>query len=269
MTPLPNYHPRIGFVLEWDFVLHLPANFTQARLIYQIYQSGKLIDPARSVEWKDLKVGSFEIKNFGYVIFNTKHLIKEMLPNPDILIVMEIQVSSQQGKSARSKGPISKSNHLLGEKAQEGYPTKKIDLSDLLAQDEEEQTGDKYIPYGWSIMNLFTPDDELIAGIWKVPLYKPPTRPTDNVYSFQTDVVRLGDPAIWMRIAYPDNQTDLECSPAFARLYSVPRIHQFKTVTVYMNPDSLDDDIYDPDYEVEGVLVQFHYLRNFIQDNKI
>lgn len=24
----PKYHPRLGFVVEWDYVLHLPANYT-------------------------------------------------------------------------------------------------------------------------------------------------------------------------------------------------------------------------------------------------
>jgi hypothetical protein len=53
------------------------------------------------------------------------------------------------------------------------------------------------------------------------------------------------------------------------RLYTVPRLHRFTTRTVYKDPNSLDDDVYDPSYEIEGIQVFLHYVNNFIQDNKI
>jgi len=36
-----------------------------------------------------------------------------------------------------------------------------------------------------------------------------------------------------------------------------------------MDPNSLDDDIYDPEYQIEGIQIHMHYLQGFIQDNKV
>ena len=36
-----------------------------------------------------------------------------------------------------------------------------------------------------------------------------------------------------------------------------------------MDPNSIDDDNYDPEYQIEGIQIKIHYLQGFIQDNKI
>jgi len=47
-------------------------------------------------------------------------------------------------------------------------------------------------------MNLFCAEEELISGIWKIPIYKPPTNINSNPYDFATGTIRHGDPYVWM-----------------------------------------------------------------------
>lgn len=107
---------------------------------------------------------------------------------------------------------------MPGEVPTEGYPPFRTwDEGDNgRIPQAQDRSSEQYIPYAWSLMNLFCSEEELISGIWKIPLYKPPTNIDANPYDFATGTIRFGDPYVWMRIAYPDDQTDFECSPALA-----------------------------------------------------
>ena len=113
---------------------------------------------------------------------------------------------------------------MRGEKPQEGYPVfnQYLDLGDLAEAEKEGFSGDSFEPYAWTIMNIFTKEEELVEGIWKLPLYKCPTELFTNQYNFPIGRVRFGDPGIWMRIAYPDDQTDFDCNPGLEHIYKVP-----------------------------------------------
>lgn len=62
----PRYHPRIGFVVEFDYLLHMPAHMDNLRVVYAIYRNGLVVDQPRSTEWKEIKTKAFERNQFGY-----------------------------------------------------------------------------------------------------------------------------------------------------------------------------------------------------------
>ena len=116
---------------------------------------------------------------------------------------------------------------------------------------------------------LFCNDDELVDGIWKLPIYKPPTNLESTPYDFSLGVVRFVEPNLYIRIAYPDDQTDLECSPYFANLYTVPKLHQFTWRESYMDPEETEPEQFDPNSKVEGMQVLLHYIEGLIPNTLI
>lgn len=137
------------------------------------------------------------------------------------------------------------------------------DDSDVVFYDESQQD-DKFVAYAWTMAELFCNEDELKDGIWKIPLYKPNTNLEATPYDFSLGVVRYYDPDMYIRIAYPDDQTDLECSPYFANLYTVPKMHQFTCREAYMDPEEKEPDMFDPNSKVEGMNVALHYIEGLI-----
>lgn len=71
-APPPRYHPRIGFIVEFDYILHIPGHYENVRVVYGVYRNGLVVDPPRSIEWKHIKTKAFEKDRYGYAVFNSK-----------------------------------------------------------------------------------------------------------------------------------------------------------------------------------------------------
>lgn len=89
----PKYHPRIGLIVEFDYILHIPGHYDNTRIVYGIYRNGLVVDPPRSIEWKHIKTKAFERDRYGYAVFNTKQIIKDIVPYSATTIIFEVQVS--------------------------------------------------------------------------------------------------------------------------------------------------------------------------------
>ena len=75
-APPPRYHPRIGFIVEFDYILHIPGHYENVRVVYGVYRNGLVVDPPRSIEWKHIKTKAFEKDRYGYAVFNSLNLLK-------------------------------------------------------------------------------------------------------------------------------------------------------------------------------------------------
>ena len=199
-----------------------------------------------------------------------KHLIKDVIAYSGTCIIFEIQVNINKkiSNTDAKNNPSSYQSHT-SEQPTRGYELYRYwgeeekDDTDVVFYDES-QNNDKFVAYAWTMYELFCNDDELKDGIWKLPIYKPPTNLEATPYDFSLGVVRHYDPDLYIRIAYPDDQTDLECSPYFANLYTVPPLHQFTCREAYMDPEEKEPDMFDPGSKVEGMQVLLHYIEGLI-----
>lgn len=270
----PRYHPRIGFVVEFDYILHMPGHFDNVRVVYGIYRNGLVVDPPRAVDWRDIKIKAFERDRYGYAVFNIKHLIKDIIAYSGTWIIFEIQVNLNKKVSAADKAGAGGYQSHTSETPTLGYELYRFwgeeekDDTDVVFYDESQESN-KFVAYAWTMAELFCNEDELKDGIWKLPIYKPPTNLESTPYDFSLGVIRFYDPDLYIRISYPDDQTDIEWSPYFANLYTVPRLHQFTCREAYMDPEEKEPDMFDPDSKVEGMAVALHYIEGLIPSTLI
>lgn len=87
-------------------------------------------------------------------------------------------------------------------------------------------TQDKYVSYGWTILNLFDVYYELNRGIFKLPIYMSPTK-TDIDTRDIPWLKRIPEVVLLMRIGNPEDENSrfnvkFYTSPDE---YVVPRIH--------------------------------------------
>ena len=267
--PPERYHPKIGLVLEIDFALHLPGHFDNCRIVYGLYRNGESMDPPRSTEWKEMKIKGFERDRYGYCILNTKTLIKDVMAYSGTVIIFEIQVGIKNKKDGETKQNPAQYQTFTTEQPTLGYDLNRYskedeeDDGDFIFQDQDD-AGDKYMPYAWTMSELFHGHGELLEGIWKLPIYKPPTNVEATPYDFPLGIVRWAEPDLYIRIAYPDDQTDLECSPYFSNLYVLPKMHRFSCPESYMDGEKTETDLYDPNAKVEGLKIVLHYIEGLI-----
>lgn len=86
---------------------------------------------------------------------------------------------------------------------------------------------EKYVSYGWTVLNMFDIYYELNRGIFKLPLYVSPTRTDIDVRDIPW-LKRIPEVVLCMRVGNPDDEN---CRFVVNRgtspdEYIVPRIHQ-------------------------------------------
>lgn len=153
----PKYHPRIGFIVEFDYALHIPGHYDNVRIVYGIYRNGLVVDPPRSVEWKEIKTKAFERDGYGYAVFNNKTLIKDIIAYSGTCLIIEIQVSVNKKKTDK-ENPMNYQTHTseqptLGYELYRFWGEEEKDDGDVVWQ--EEDTSDQFIPYAWTMAELF------------------------------------------------------------------------------------------------------------------
>lgn len=65
-------------------------------------------------------------------------------------------------------------------------------------------SSDKFVSYGWTVLNMFDVYYELNRGIFKLPLYVSPTKTDIDVRDMQS-VKRIPETLLCMRIGNPDD----------------------------------------------------------------
>lgn len=95
------------------------------------------------------------------------HTIKEIEAHPDSLLVFEVHVKPKIKDLPPEKPPEARGPH-------NGYPLTRKQQDGDEAKDQEIVEDIRWKNYGWSFLPLFNLEDELNAGVYKMPIYRPP-----------------------------------------------------------------------------------------------
>lgn len=101
-------------MVYWDYILNLVKEFKQIQIVYGIYNKGLTMFEPRLVPLSDTIDTTHP--NFAQVLFGVNHLVRDIEPNPDILLIFEIQIPA--GKNAN---PTRNSNITNDTKLHTGY----------------------------------------------------------------------------------------------------------------------------------------------------
>ena len=120
----------------------------------------------------------------GLAMHDIYHLVKDIEAHPDTLLVFEVHVKPKIQEAPPKKPPEARGPH-------NGYPlTRQGELGEG-PKKVEEVDDIRWKNYCWSFMPLFNLHDELRAGIWKVPLYKPPAETNVDISNFKDRLRRI------------------------------------------------------------------------------
>jgi hypothetical protein len=109
-------------------------------------------------------------------------------------------------------------------------------------------------------------EDELRAGVWKVPIYKPPANVSVNISNFANEMVRIPNTMVWLRLDYPDEPQTVKCHPSYAHIYTIPPIHN---VIVREEADTPERPGYDPSFKNRGFQIYVHYATGYFPTRKV
>lgn len=104
------------------------------------------------------------------------------------------------------------------------------------------QSIDKFVSFGWTVINLFDVYYELNRGIFKLPIYQSPTKPDIDVRDIPI-LKRIPETVLCIRIGNPNDENsnfnlNFHTSPDE---YIIPKIHQVYTKKVDENFDGFAD----------------------------
>ncbi len=101
------YSGQDGFIIYWDFAMSLPASYENLRIVYGIYNEGKVIYKPRQVPLAmcspDPQSSEFE-KMCGIGII---HELQNIFPHPSSRLVIEIRTETSEGYFPIASGHIS------------------------------------------------------------------------------------------------------------------------------------------------------------------
>jgi hypothetical protein len=196
----------------------------------------------------------------GYCMYDIFHHVKEIEAHPDTLLIFEVHVKPKLANNPKAAKLSRASIH-------NGYPLRRFEKADTKASERKDMVDDiRWKSYGWSFIQVFNLEDEIRAGVWKVPLYKPPANVSIDISNFANEVVRIPNTMVWMRLDYPDEPQTVECHPSYAHVYTVPPIHN---VLVREESDTPERPGYDPSYQNRGFQIYVHYSTGYYPQRKV
>jgi len=103
--PEQTYSYNMGFLIYWDYILNLIKEFSEVQLVYGIYNKGLTLFEPRLVPLTETMDTTHP--SFAQVVFNINHLVRDVEPHPDILLIFEIQVPAYQVPNTAKKSALS------------------------------------------------------------------------------------------------------------------------------------------------------------------
>lgn len=248
------------FVIYWDYILNLLDKFQAAQIIYGLYNKGETILQPRVVSISDNMSANFLAQKMGYCMYDIYHHVKQIEANPDTLLIFEVHVKPK----VKDVPKVVKEGRAA---IHNGYPLRRFDTGDPKLKEDTDLVDDiRWKSFGWSFIQVYNLEDELRAGVWKVPIYKPPANVTIDISNFANEVVRIPNTMVWMRLDYPDEPQTVKCHPSYAHVYTVPPIHN---VLVREEADTPERPGYDPSYKNRGFQIYVHYGTGYFPSRKV
>ncbi len=136
-------------------------------------------------------------KTMGQAMHNIHHLVKEIEANPETLLMFEVHVKPKLPDDPPPEGPEQRGPH-------NGYPLRRKPEEYEGPEDMEMVDDIRWRNYGWSFLPIFDLEDELRAGPWKLPIYKPPANINMDLSNWANELVRIPNTHVWLRLDYPD-----------------------------------------------------------------
>ncbi|KAL4441575.1 hypothetical protein ABPG74_021507 [Tetrahymena malaccensis] len=183
---IKQYDQNDGLVIHWDYILGLPKRTNFSQVVFGIFNRSDTLYAPKIVDPKECEVESSETVR---CIIGDSHQIFDIPPNPDALLIMEIQIpySKKQGENVN-----------------------------------------KTESYGWTQLDLFDLKRELKRGKFKCPLYYPPTDQAITVQEIK-QLEPIPGAWIYLRIAYPNDDDFSKQRSRYPdhtmHEYIIPQIH--------------------------------------------
>ena len=207
-----------------------------------------------------------------YGIFNYK---KVVVTNREVGIM---QSEADPNNMSRNRVFINKKHILKGVKPHAGNNI----IMEFQVRRTDTEPGDvRYASIGWTLMNLFDSNYDLMTGQFKCPLYATPTQPDLDVRDIPK-LKKIEKVMICLRIAVPkDPIAKIKIHPdAHPGNYSIPRIHtEILDKEAHMNRKRKMEQLQDNNipkkiapeegkrdqeaYECSGINVFIHYIKNY------
>ena len=255
-----KYRTTDGFIIYWDFVLNLLKEHKKLQIIYGIYNRGMTVFEPRLVDLTN--VNDTTHPNFSQVIFDINHLVRDIEAHPDSMLIFEIQVPVDQSAA------IEKNRHYTAGNTGYRLSTKAKELTKRKYDDFDEFDGKSptmFQTIGWSIVDLFNFKHDLKRGVYKVPIYKPPTL-INLDFRDLANLERIPDTMVWLRITFPkeDEYSEIRCDPSHYHMYTIPEIHNFAPeIDMYVKPER------DPYYICDGITAFVHYCDGYAANKTV
>ncbi|CAD8177252.1 unnamed protein product [Paramecium octaurelia] len=156
-----KYNPTEGLVIHWDWCLNVPKKYDRCRLTWGMFLRGQTLNKPQIVEDHMCISDGYRV---NYCMFNEHQYVYDVIPNKDIIVVIELQCYYQEGGR------------------------KRLDI------------------YGWTVLEVFDINMNLIRGRFKLPFYPTGTNPSQLVSS-DKPLKSVSNTLLFCRISFPfDNE---------------------------------------------------------------
>ncbi|XP_030063890.1 LOW QUALITY PROTEIN: coiled-coil domain-containing protein 17 [Microcaecilia unicolor] len=190
LGPAP-YDPAAGFVVFYDFLMGLDPTFLQVRLVTGLYANGQEMSrptllPAVFSEKGQASQYMLDVRKGTSAILSVKQPVPRVRPMPSLALVVELQASG-------------------------GFDTYGQEVQRLSSR-------------GWTKIDLFDQQNQVLSGHWKVPIRALPVR--TGLTTGELNVVpQVGTAELYLRVVNArdaDMQSLAEIDPSNISIYKYP-----------------------------------------------
>lgn len=187
LGPAP-YDPASGFVIFYDFLLGLDLAFYQIRLVSGLYRNGQELGkptplPTVSSDMGQSPQYTMDGRRGCCAILAARQPVPRVLPSTSISLITELQASG-------------------------GFDAYGLEIQNL-------------VPRGWTKINIFDHQHQVMSGRWKVPVRVLPMKPGLTTEQLN-GVPQVGKAELYLRLVNArdaDMQSMAEIHPGNAPLY--------------------------------------------------
>ncbi|XP_043942783.1 coiled-coil domain-containing protein 17 [Protopterus annectens] len=190
LGPSP-YDPAAGFVVFYDFILGLDPTVSLVRLVAGLYSNGQEMGKPTTLPAVYCEIGRTmpyltDSYKGNIAMLSAKQPVPRVRPFPSICLVMDLQAAG-------------------------GFDSYGQEIQRLVSR-------------GWSKLDIFDHNNQVMSGRWKVPVRTLPVQPALSMGQLN-GIPQVGNAEIYVRIVNArdaDIQSMANIDPSDASLYSYP-----------------------------------------------